>query len=315
MKIEVISMGDVTTDLLFSVPNYPGLGQDVNASRFKVDIGGSAANFAVAIAKFGIGSGLVGKVGDDWFGNFAIAELKKEGVDVSQVMVKKGATGIVASIVDREGERTMFSYRGANAGLKPDEIDPTYIRKARSLHISGYALIEDPQREAALKCAQLARGGGILTSFDPGPLIHLAKRAVIRRILGLTDVLLPDSDEIKSLSEHGGDVEALLNAGPKTIGLKMGKRGCLIAQGKRRIHMPAFKVNVVDTTGAGDAWGAGFVAALLREPSNLEGAGKFANAAAALAIGNEGGRASLPSGCEVERFLAEYAESKEGGGK
>lgn len=311
MNPEVISIGDVTTDILIFVPTYPRLSQDVNASKLEMDLGGSAANFSVAIARLGISSALIGKVGDDWFGDFAISEFKKEGIDVSHVAVEKGAgSGMVVSVIDRNGERTMFSYRGANVRLKPNEIDPQYIRKAKLLHLSGYALVQSTQREAALKCAQLARESGILTSFDPGPLIHLAKLAVVRRILRLTDVLLPNSDEIRSLSKHRNIsqcVGTLSNAGPRIVGLKLGKRGCLVARGDVRIRIPAFKVRVVDTTGAGDAWGAGFMAALLREPANLERAGKFANATAALAISKIGARASLPSKREVEDFLAKHA--------
>jgi len=216
---------------------------------------------------------------------------------------------MVVSVVDRKGERTMFSYRGANVRLKPNEIDSNYVRKAKLLHLSGYTLVQSPQREAGLKCAQLAKQSGILISFDPGPLIHLAKPAAIRRILRLTDVLLPNSGEVRSLSGHRNVsqcVETLLNAGPKIVGLKLGKRGCLIAGGDVRIRIPAFEVKVVDTTGAGDAWGAGFVAALLREPTDLARAGKFANAVAALAITKTGARASLPSRRKVEDFLAKH---------
>ena len=310
MNPEVISIGDVTTDILIFVPTYPKLSQDVNASRLEMDLGGSAANFAVAMKRLGISSGLIGKAGDDWFGNFVISELKKEGVDVSHVAVEKGAgSGIVISVIDRNGERTMFSYRGANVRLRPNEIDSKYIQKAKLLHISGYALVQSPQREAALKCAQLAKESGILVSLDPGPLIHLAKPAAVRRILRLTDVVLPNSDEIRSLSKHRNIfqcVETILNVGPKIVGLKLGRRGCLLARGDIRIRIPVFKVKVVDTTGAGDAWGAGFMAALLQEPANLERAGKFANATAALAISKIGARASLPSRREVEDFLAQH---------
>ena len=312
MNPEVISIGDVTTDVLISVPTYPKLGHDVNALKLEMDLGGSAANFAVAMTRLGISSGLIGKVGDDWFGNFAISGLKKEGVDVSHIAVEKGAgSGMVVSVIDRNGERTMFSYRGANVRLKPNEIDPQYIRKAKLLHISGYTLVQSPQREAALKCAQLAKESGILISFDPGPLIHLAKPSAVRRILRLTDVLLPNSNEIRSLFKSrdiSRCVKTLLNAGPTIIGLKLGKRGCLIARGDVRIRIPAFKVKVVDTTGAGDAWGAGFMAALLQAPANLERAGKFANAAAALLIGKEGARAPLPGRREVEDFLVKYGD-------
>jgi len=311
MNLEVISIGDITTDVLTFVSAYPRLGQDVNALGLKIDVGGSAANFAVAVKRLGIGSGLIGKVGDDRFGNFAISELKKEGVDVSHVAVEKGASsGMVVSIVDREGERTMFSHRGANVRLRPDEINPKYIRKAKLLHISGYALVQSPQREAALKCARLAKESGILTSFDPGPLIHLANPATIRRILKLTDAVLPNSDEARSLFKCRNisrSVEILLNAGPKIVGLKLGKRGCLIARGDNRIRIPAFRVKVVDTTGAGDAWGAGFMSALLEGPADLGRAGRFGNATAALAIQKEGVRASLPTKREVEDFLAKQA--------
>jgi len=82
MNPEVISIGDITIDFLISVPTYPKLGQDVDTLKLKMDLGGSAANFAVAIKRLGIRSGLIGKVGDDWFGDFAISELKKEGVEV-----------------------------------------------------------------------------------------------------------------------------------------------------------------------------------------------------------------------------------------
>lgn len=308
MNPDVISIGDITTDILLYVPNYPKRGQDVKASRFRMDLGGSATNFAVAVRRLGISSGIIGKIGDDELGNSAFAKLKKEKIDTHHVGVEKGsATGIVISVIDRKGERTMFSARGANDRLKPDEIDPKYVQKAMLLHISGYSLIHRISREAILRYAQIARKSGVLTSFDPGPLISLIKPKIIRQILKLTDIFLPNLYEMKIASRSKNiaqSIENILSFGPKIVGLKLGGKGCIIAQKTKRIHVPAVKAKVVDTTGAGDAWGAGFLTALLRDPHDLEGGGKFANAVAALSVGREGASSSMPSMQEVEDFLA-----------
>lgn len=308
MDPDVISIGDITTDILLYISNYPNRGQDVKASKFRIDLGGSATNFAVAMRRLGLSSGIIGKVGDDKLGDLAVAELKKEKVDISHVGIEKGApTGLVISVVDRYGERTMFSARGANDRLRPEEVDVKYVRKAKLLHISGYSLISDISRKTVFKYAQVAKENGALISFDPGPLLRLIKPRIIFQILNLVDVFLPNAAELKMISKGESFVRSIdyvLNHGPKIIGLKLGRKGCIIAQKGEKVIIPAFRVNVIDTTGAGDAWGAGFLTAILLNPhGSLKDWGRLANATAALSVKKEGASSSMPKMHEVKVFL------------
>jgi ribokinase len=304
-----VSLGDVLVDISLLVPHYPTVGGDVEAWQLEKSPGGSAANFAVAVAKMGLRSAFLGKVGSDEEGRFLYEDLKHEGVDVSHLRFAE-RTGTVLVVVDGDGQRTMFSFRGSTTQYGPDEVDCDLIASSSIVHVSGYALIHAPQRDAALRAMEHARQANVPVSLDPGPHINIAEQNTVTRALRLTTLILPDLAEAQLLTNQVNPEDAankLLNLGPKIVALKLGEHGSMIATGDQHLLIPSLRVNAVDTTGAGDAFDAGFIAGFLKGWT-LRAAGEFANATAALKITKRGARTGLPTLNEVTSFL--HAQSK-----
>ena len=303
--IEVVSVGDVAADLIISLRNYPARGGDAEVPSIRREPGGSAANFAVGVSRLGMRSGFLGKIGSDPTGKYLYEDLNREGVDISHLRVTDVETATVVVLVERSGRRTMLSFRGASTKLTASEIPQDYVSAARWLHVSGYALIHRPQRDAALRAMTYAEEANIKTSLDPSPHIHLAKPDVVTRALKLTHVLFPNYREAQYLSGRSNIREAgkrLLKRGPSLVSMKLGRRGCLLMTNHEKLRISAFKAKTIDTTGAGDAYDAGFVVAQLRGRSLKESAA-FASAVAALKTTKAGARAALPRLAEVEKFM------------
>jgi ribokinase len=302
---DAISLGDTTVDLVASVPEHPRYGGDSEILTLERHAGGSAANFAVAMARLGISSGLISKVGSDEAGTFLRDGLKREGVDVTHLKQEDGTTGTIFVIVDRTGQRTMLSFRGVNIRLLPEEILREYIAGSRLLHVSGYSLVRAPQCNAALTAMNYAKEANLRISLDPSPLVHLARRKVLADALGLVDLLLPNEAEAKCLSRKKDLRNAgrtLLGKGVSIVAVKLGSKGCFVMDENDEFHVPAFNVETIDTTGAGDAYNAGFLAGHLKG-WDLRRSAEFANAAAALKTTKGGARNGLPRIGELEAFM------------
>lgn len=304
----VVSVGDVVVDVIIFSRVFPSVGGDSEVDNLLIDQGGSVGNFASAVASLGMDVSVVGKVGSDWFGRFLVSRLKGFGVDVSCVRFDRSiSTGIVFTIVDSNGERTMLSYRGANVGLSPDEVGEEYVKGARLLHVSGYGLIRSPQRDAVMKCIELAKRDNVLISFDPGQLVSSIDRSILYKVLGSADIVLPNVSELRFLSNSSDlmdGVRFLMGMGVRVVGLKLGREGCLIASGEDFVNVKAFNVKAVNVTGAGDVWDAGFIYSFLNG-FDMEYAGRFANAVAALFISSA--YKKFPKIHEVKSFLSVHS--------
>lgn len=309
MKRSVLAVGDANVDLIARITLFPKRGGEVLLERLERRAGGSAANFSVAVSRLGLSSGFIGRVGDDSFGRFLIDEFKREKVNVDQLQVDKEiGTGLTFILVTEDGERTMFGFRGANVYLSADEIDASYVQNADVLHISGYSLLRDPQRGAALKILDRAKRAGTFISFDAGILPTMKVANLLRTVLRSVDLLFLSETEAKLLMGVKNPEKAArcaLKLGPKIVALKLGERGSLVLTEGKEIRSPAFDVKVADTTGAGDAFDAGFLIGVT-EGWDHEKAARFANAVGALSAMKVGARAALPTIGEVEGFLRRF---------
>jgi ribokinase len=305
---KVIALGDINLDMIAHIPCYPQPGGDGIARTLLTRSGGSATNTARALARCGIATGLISRTGNDVFARECLAELCMVGVDVS--LVQRDPTvpsGMMFIVVTPDGQRTMFGYRGANACTDPDALDADAIRAGRWLHISGYALLESPQAKAALRALSIAHDAGLAISLDLGLEIVLRKPDLVRTLFPYVDVLFPNEDELGALVEADSLKKALLRLhqiGLPTIALKLGARGCMLSEGGEVLHVPAFSIVAVDSTGAGDAFAAGFIAGRFRGLS-LRACGLWANAMGALAASVEGGES--PGRSDILPFLRERA--------
>ena len=305
---QVVTLGDINVDIIAHIPRYPPSGGDGLARRASVHGGGSAANTAAVLARLGVDVGLIGRVGEDPLAEWALAELAEAGVDLSAVQRDPELmTGLMFIAVTPDGERTMFGYRGANARTSPALLDEAYIAAARLLHLSGYALLEGPQREAALRALEVARGAGSTVTLDVGLEAATKLAQEIKDLLPQVDLLLPTLLEAERLTDCGDAEEAierLLSWGAKAVALKMGAQGCLVGTAEGIFAVPAFAVEVRDTTGAGDAFDAGLIFGRLKGLGWRESA-LLANALGAMAAAVEGAGSSLPGREEVRAFLEE----------
>ena len=313
MKASVVAVGDANVDLIAPVESFPGKGGEVSTGKLHKCAGGSAANLCVALARLGQDSRFIGRVGDDSLGRFLIDNFRKEKVNISQLQIdEKVGTGLQFIAITRDGERTMYGFRGANIYLSADEIDMGSVKNSRVLHISGYALLSDPQRKTTMKILKVARGAGALVSLDVGvlPATKVANR--VHSILRSIDILFLGELEVSALVGTKKPEKAakdLLKFGPKIVALKLGRKGCFILTEMERVRSPAFPIKVVDTTGAGDAFDAGFLTGVIGE-WGLKRTARFANALGSLSTTKIGAQSALPNRREVKRFLRRFGNEE-----
>ena len=169
---DVVAFGDINADIMAHFAHYPPKGEDSLADSTEIHVGGSAANTAVALAHMGLATRLIARVGSDPWGARAERFLASEGVDLACLQRDPTVmTGLMYIIVTPDGERTILGHRGANMFTNPAEIDEEQIRSARLFHLSGYSLLIEPQRSAALLALRIARRHGLTISVDPGTTI------------------------------------------------------------------------------------------------------------------------------------------------
>lgn len=272
--MDVISLGEALVDFL---PNRRG--QRVReVAQWTPCLGGAPANVAVGLARLGARSGLVGVTGDDEFGHFLKGGLRREGVDVSHLrQTAEGKTGLGFVSLTRSGERSFTFYRTRSAETFLDRRDThaaaRLLARSKVVHVGTNSLVHAPARAAVVEAVTRAREAGQITSTDPNLRLHLWKDpAVLRRLLGVlfkqcAVVKLSDEeiefvtgtrDVLRALDwlEARGVVVAVVTRGPKGASVRF--------RGQTR-HVPARRVKVLDTTGAGDGFTAGFLYGVTRQ--------------------------------------------------
>ena len=264
MPPRVVVVGDLLYDLLARVEGYVAFGTDT-FTKIHAAAGGSGANAAAWLASLGVETHFVGRVGDDVLGEALTGELRRSGVTPHLARDPSLPTGKVFVLVDGAGERTMITDRGAGEALGPEDL-PENLFRGGHLHLSGYTFSGGSRRETALKALHLARESGMSASVDPSS-VPLLEAMGPERFLQWTrdaDLCFPNLEEgalLAGESDQDRIVQKLLRHYSGIV-LKLGARGAMYAGGER-IHLPAPPARVVDTTGAGDALCAGFLASRL----------------------------------------------------
>lgn len=306
MTAAALVLGDLNVDAVLAVPAYPAPGGDALATDSQLSAGGSAANTAMVLARLGLPTRLLARAGREAWGDLAINGLRAAGVDTVGVQRDAAApTGLFLITVTPDGERTMFGLRGANTRLDPAGLDPALFAGAAWLHLSGYALLEAPQRLAAERALELARSAGVPASVDVGRAAALQAPDRIRGLLpqlALCVLDLPAAQGLVGGADPESAADRLAALGVGVAAVTLGADGCLLASGRERARQPAFAVPVIDTIGAGDAFSAGLIFGLQRG-LGLAAAGQLANALGALAVGVRGAGPALPGRAEARAFL------------
>jgi ribokinase len=299
---DVVGFGALNVDKLFRVNRIAGAEEESFVTGFEETCGGSAANTIVGLARLSSSVGFIGKVADDREGKLLLEDFRKEGVDTSGVRIaKRGRSGVVMGFVDEKGERALYIDASANDQIESKEIDTDYVSKAKFLHLTSFVSETSFQTQKKL-IEKLPKN--VKVSFDPGALYAQKGINALESIIDKTFILLPNALELKlltGLTDYKKGAEAILKRGAKIIAVKLGSKGCYVTNGKESFMIEAFKVKVVDTTGAGDAFDAGFLYGLLSGKS-LRECGRIGNFVASRCVMKMGARPGLPKLKEL-RFL------------
>jgi ribokinase len=308
---QVVTLGDINVDILARVPFYPPPGGDSLAQGVNLRAGGSAANTSAVLSKFRLGVSILARVGRDALAEHALSDLRQVGVDLSLVQRDpETQTGLIFAAVTPDGERTFFSCRGANANTTLDGHGEERIREARLLHVSGYALVESPQRAAALQAIAAAHRSGVAVSVDLGVEVKTKPREAIVEALSKASMVFPNRAVAQWLTGEEGareSVEGLLSLGPELVGLKLREEGCLIGSAEAIFAVTGFDVEPVDDTGAGDSFDAGLILGWVAG-LGLRECGILGNALGALATTVTGAGSRLPGPEDALSFLGERSK-------
>jgi ribokinase len=309
---KIVVVGSSNTDMVVKTPHLPAPGETVLGGEFVMAAGGKGANQAVAAARLGAEVTFVARVGQDVFGEQALAGFEREGMITEYVTADPAAaSGVALIFVDETGENSIAVASGANAHLSPGD-----VRKARrAIETADVLLVQlETPVETVLAAARMAHQAGVRVILNPAP---APADPLPAELLACVDILTPNENELALLAGGPASVEQaagqVLGRGVGTVIVTLGARGALIATPDARLPVPSFPVEAVDTTAAGDAFNGGLAVALaegkgLTEGKELTGAVRFANACGALATTRLGAQPSLPTRDEVAAFWARRME-------
>ncbi len=298
--MHVTGIGALNVDKLFLVPRLARAGEELFIKKVERAPGGSAANTIAGLARLGVETSFAGCVGKDEDGDFLIESFEKEGVYTGCISRVSEPTGFVIALVDESGERTMYVYPGANDRFNVTPEVVKCIERADLLHLSSF--VGDAGFFAQIEIADNLNEKKI--SFSPGMLY--AKRCLIelKEIFSRSRVVFLNEEEAFEITGNRLERAArvILRLGAEIVVITLGEEGCYIATNSQEFRVRAEKARVVDTTGAGDAFAAGFIYGMLKG-YNLEECGRIGNFVAARCIEEVGARAGLPTEEEVEEFV------------
>ena len=312
----VVCIGELLIDFVSTA-------KDVSLSKCPPLVGapgGAPANVAVGLARLGVSSGFIGKIGDDPFGVFLRATLAENSVDATHLVSERGSRTTLAFVATRsDGKKELFFYRnpGADILLHPDDIDEPYIASAKMLHFGSVSLSHSPSREATLRAVEIAQANGICISYDPNLRLMLwdspseAKKWIWKAMPAADVVKLAEEEWefITGTADLDAGSEKIMKAGPKLVVVTRGEQGCYYDNGNSRGYLPGFLVEPLDPLGAGDGFVAAMLAGLLdvkdyaaMSADDLDDLLTRANAAGALTTQRAGVIPALPTHDQIKAF-------------
>jgi ribokinase len=301
----IVVVGSINTDLVASAKVIPAIGETVMGTDFQIHPGGKGANQAVAVARLGYPVSMIGRLGNDAFGEQLRKHLEGAGVDTAGIAISDGTSGVAVIVVSEKGENSIIVTPGANALVTPADLDANLDR----LRHAGVVLaqLEIPVETVEYLGILCARENVPLI-LDPAPAMDLPS-GVFRNVKWFTPNQTEAAFFLKSAvgeaneSNSSAVAASLLAKGVQGVVLKLGENGVYCATGDSPgFSVPAFQVKAVDTTAAGDAFNGGFATGLMLGKTLIESA-RFASAVAAISVTRTGAQPSMPRMDEVNRFI------------
>ncbi|MCW4017596.1 MAG: carbohydrate kinase family protein [Candidatus Bathyarchaeota archaeon] len=300
MDFDVVGFGALNVDKLFKVNHIAHAEEESFIKSYEESCGGSAANTTVGLARLGCKVGFIGKAGIDADGELLLESFRQEGVDASGIIRDKtGGSGVVMGFVDEQGQRALYIHSGVNDSITAKEICVEYVSEANFLHLSSFVGEKSFQTQTDLletlpRCLKV--------SFDPGALYARRGYGHLAPIIERANIVMPNSIELQLITnqkDYTKGAAFLISKGVEVVAVKLGSKGCYVTNGYEEHTIDAFKVPVVDTTGAGDAFNAGFLYGLLKDKS-LRECGRLGNFVASRCVMKMGARAGLPYAEDLE---------------
>ncbi|GIV63893.1 MAG: ribokinase [Chloroflexota bacterium] len=307
----VVVIGSLNIDLIAKTPHAPAAGETVNAEEFFIVPGGKGANQAVGMARLGLGVTLIGRVGLDYFGNFLIRKLEQEKINVSWIFQDlEELTSLAMIILEESGENRIVVAQGANYRIAPSDID----RAEAEFENADLVVCHFGQSHPVLPyILQLAKEKNKKTVVNPAPAFPLSQdllKSIDYLIVNQGEAEIISGLAVTDLTSAFQAAKQLHSRGSKEVIITLGAEGAIFSTNHHQFHLPAYSVNVVDTTAAGDAFIAGLVYGILKDWSPTQRV-QFANACGALASTRIGAISSLPRRVEVEQYLSQRKEADE----
>ena len=294
-------IGSLNMDLVVNVDTMPKPGQTIIGSNFKEVPGGKGANQAVAMARLNGNVSMIGKGGEDGFGQTLINSLKNDKVDTTYIQTSKGATGVALITVDKNAQNSIVVSPGANFEVKEDDID----NNIEAIKNSDIVVLQLETPLNTIKYAlNKAKELNKYTILNPAPAVKLDDE-IIKNV----DLLTPNETELEIISgvsiETEEDIQKaaqiMIEKGVKELIVTLGSKGSLYINKEKSMFKKAYKVEAVDTTAAGDSY-TGALAVALSQDKNIEDALDFASKVGALSVLKEGAQSSLPTLEDVKNF-------------
>lgn len=298
---KICVIGSLNMDLVVNVDTMPKPGQTIIGSNFKEVPGGKGANQAVAMTRLNGNVSMIGKVGEDGFGQTLINSLKNDKVDTTYIQTSKGATGVALITVDKNAQNSIVVSPGANFEVKEDDID----NNIEAIKNSDIVVLQLETPLNTIKYAlNKAKELNKYTILNPAPAVKLDDE-IIKNV----DLLTPNETELEIISgvsiETEEDIQKaaqiMIEKGVKELIVTLGSKGSLYINKEKSMFKKAYKVEAVDTTAAGDSY-TGALAVALSQDKNIEDAMDFASKVGALSVLKEGAQSSLPTLEDVKNF-------------
>ena len=305
-KFDILVISEINPDLLLTGDVQPEFGQTEKLVEDAVlTMGSSGVIFACGATRLGLKVALVGVVGDDLFGHFMLDYVQARGIDTSGVVVDPTLKTGLSVIMSRPQDRAILTYPGAIPALQAEQVNLGLMEQSRHVHLTSYYLQNAlrPGLPTLLKQAQeLGLTVSLDTNWDPSETWN----SNLAEVLTYTDIFLPNEREACAISGRPNAASAIaaLALSAPTVAIKLGRKGAIARRGSEQIGCTAFPVEVVDTTGAGDSFNAGFICGLLHDYSLLN-ALQMGCACGALSAQAAGGTKTQPTFDQVRAFCAE----------